>query len=242
MLRERSVVEVAGELWALLKEIDPPWVTAGAAAAGVLVALVTAITGLRSLRQLRADSRERSRPMMAAELRKPPYVLGTQLLVIRNYGPSIARNVKVIFDPPTLPITNPTPEQAAQGMSPFMTRRYAEPIPVVTPGMELINVWFNARAKGGGWVNFDPTPDRFTVTIAYNGPDGKARYKDLFPLDVALLRAHTFAASSAAPENQLKGMGESLTKIEKSLAHIARTTESREISRPAATADAEHPD
>jgi hypothetical protein len=37
--------------------------------------------------------------MMAAELRDHPYVKATQLLVIKNYGPSIARNVTVTFDP-----------------------------------------------------------------------------------------------------------------------------------------------
>lgn len=92
------MAEVAEGPRALLAAIDPAWVTATVAAAGVLVALVTAITGLRSLRQLRIDSRERSRPMMAAEHRKPPYTRGTQVLMIRNYGPSIARNVEVTFD------------------------------------------------------------------------------------------------------------------------------------------------
>jgi hypothetical protein len=161
----------------LLAAVDPAWVTAAAAAAGVLVALVAAITGLRSLRQLRADSRERSRPMMAAELRKPPYTRGTQLLVIRNYGPSIARNVEVTFDPP---IAEPIPERAAESVSPFITRRYAKPIPVVTPGMELANIWFSGRLEGNEWVNFERTPPQFTVTIAYDGPDGFP-YKDSFP-------------------------------------------------------------
>jgi hypothetical protein len=174
-----DIAEAVAMLRRLLAAVDPAWVRAAAAIAGVLVALVTALTGLRSLRQLRTDSRERSRPMMAAELRKPPYVHGTQLLVIRNYGPSIAHNVKVAFDPP---IPEPIPQRAAESVSPFITRRYAEPIPVVTPGMELINIWLSGRLEGNEWVNFEPMPPQFTVTIAYDSPDG-TRYQDSFPLD-----------------------------------------------------------
>ena len=223
-----DIAETVAMLRRLLAAVDPAWVTATAAAAGVLVALWAAINGLRSLRQLRTDSRERSRPMMAAELRKAPYAPGTQLLVIRNYGPSIARNVKVIFDPP---IPEPIPERAAQSVSPFITRRYAEPIPVVTPGMELTNIWFSGRLDGDEWINFEPTPDRFTVTIAYDGPDEPRRcrtrrYQDQFPLNTGLIRRETSASSSAAPENQIKEIKRLLAKIEKSIAGIARTVAS----------------
>jgi hypothetical protein len=213
----------------LLTAVNPAWVTAAAAAAGVLVALVAAITGLRSLRQLRTDSRERSRPMMAAELRKPPYTRGIQLLVIRNYGPSIARNVKVTFDPP---IPEPIPERAAESVSPFIMRRYTNPIPAVTPGMELTNIWFSGRLEGNEWVNVERTPPQFTVTIAYDGPDGFP-YKDSFPLDTDLIRGETYMSSSADPDNQIKEIGKSLTKIEKSLTHITRTIGSGKADEPA---------
>ena len=194
----------------------PAWITAIVATVGVLVALGTAITGLRTLRQLRTDSRERSRPMMAAELRKPPYTRGIQDLVIRNYGHSIARNVAVTFDPP---IPDPPQGQAAQSVTPFLKRRYAEPIPVLTPGMELTNIWFCGEASGNTFVNSEPTPDRFTVTITYSGPDGTP-YEDQFPLDVALIRAHSYATPSTAPEQQRKEIIKVLGKIEAAITHI----------------------
>lgn len=37
-----------------------------------------------------------------------PYVRGTQTLVIRNYGPAPAFNVRVTFDPP---VPDPPPER-----------------------------------------------------------------------------------------------------------------------------------
>ena len=199
--------------------IDPTWITAGAVSAGVIVALLTAAVGLSQLKQVRADSRERSRPMMAAELRKAPYTPGTQLLVIRNYGPSIARNVKVTFDPP---IPDPAPERAPQSVSPLVTRRYAEPIPVIAPDVELSNIWFSGiHDHANGWENFEPTPDRFTVTITYDGPDG-TNYVDPFPLDTDLINKHTYVSDSRDPENRLKEAVKSLAKIEKAITHIAR--------------------
>lgn len=215
-----TVAEVAGQVWALLKEIEASWVTAGVAVAGVLVAL-------RTLRQLRIDSRQRSRPMMAAELRKPPYTEGVQVLVVRNYGPSIARNVKVAFDPP---IPDPDPKRSVGGMSPYITRRYAKPICVVTPGMELANIWFVGQPRGDGRVNSEPTPPQFTVTIAYNGPDGTGDYEESFSLDTDLIRAETYVSSSAAPENRLKKIQESLARIATSTGRIAGMIESRKTN------------
>jgi hypothetical protein len=68
--------------------------------------------------------------MVAAELRSPPYTRGTQTLVITNYGPSIARNVRVTFDPE---IPDPAPKKAAKSVTSYLKRRYARPIPVLTP-------------------------------------------------------------------------------------------------------------
>lgn len=112
-------------------------------------------------------------------------------------------------------------------MSPSIKQRYAKPIPVVTPGMELTNIWFSGQMEGNGWVNSEPTPDRFTVTIEYDGPDG-TRYKDPFPLDIDLIRKHTYVSSSTDPENQVKEIGKSLAQMEKSIARIAGTIEPRE--------------
>lgn len=136
--------------------IDPGWIITGVSTVGVVVASFAAGVGLRQLHHLRTDSRERNRPMMAAELRKAPYTPGAQLLVIRNYGVSIARNVTVSFDPP---VPEPPPEQAARSVTPLLIRRYAEPIPVITPGMELSNIWYSGQPDGhNGWQNAEPPP------------------------------------------------------------------------------------
>jgi hypothetical protein len=182
------------------------WTTGRVAAVAAVAAAVAAITGavsaVRTLRRAREDSRERSRPIVAAELRRIPYSQGSQALVIKNDGPSVARNVRVTFEPPI-----PVPADPSTSATPYLKRRYAGPIPALTPGMELENVYKSAIPRDS-----EPTPDQILVRVAYQGPDGH-RYEDEFPLDTGLLEAHTYITSSAAPESMAKEALNVLKKI-----------------------------
>jgi len=60
---------------------------------------------------------------------------------------------------------------------------------------------FCGDASGDTFVNSEPTPDRFAVNITYSGPDGTP-YEGQFPLDVALIRAHSYATPPTAPEQR----------------------------------------
>jgi hypothetical protein len=174
--------------------------------------------------------------MMAAELRKAPYTPGTQLLAIRNYGVSIARKVTVSFDPP---IPEPAPDQAARSVTPLLIRRYDNPIPVITPGMELSNIWYSGQPDSqNGWRNVEPTPDQFTVTITYYGPDG-TRYVDPFPLDVDLIRKHTYVNDSRDPKNRIKEGVKALRGIEKAVTRLSRHRNSSSESATEGLGDAE---
>lgn len=187
-------------------------IAAGAACAGAGAAWLAALVGVRTLRGARRDSRERSRPMVAAELRDDAHAAATQLLIVRNYGPSVAFDVKVTFDPPI-----PDPEDPATSVTPFLKRRYADRIPALTPGMELDNVWFAGSPDGAnGWRNDEPTPDRCDVTIACRSSDG-VEYKDTFPIDVGLIRQRTHVSSSTSPDAQRKEMLKAIKGIEAAL-------------------------
>lgn len=155
--------------------------------------------------------------MVAAELRDVPYVKGTQILVVRNYGPSIARNVRVLFDPEI-----PDPADLSTSVTPFLKHRYTDAIPVLTPGMELDNIYFSGEQQGGSWVNREPTPEQVTVTITYENDSG-VQFSDEFPLDADLIRNRTYAESSGSPEAQLKV----LAKSAKTLADLATGAERR---------------
>jgi hypothetical protein len=162
--------------------------------------------------------------MVAAELREIPYVKGTQILVVRNYGPSIARNVRVKFDPEI-----PDPDDPSTSVTPFLKRRYAKPVPVLTPGMELDNIYFSGRQEGGSWVNGEPTPEQATVTITYENDAGD-EFTDEFPLDTNLIRNRTYAESSASPEAQMKVLAKSV----KTLADLATAADRRHSPHEAA--------
>ena len=112
-------------------------VAAIAAVGAAAAAVGGAVAATRSFRQTRRDSRAKSRPMVAAELAAAAHVNGYQMLVVRNHGPSIARDVQVTFDPPIA-----MPENPAGLGTPFLLQRYAAPIPVMVPGRELDNLYF----------------------------------------------------------------------------------------------------
>jgi hypothetical protein len=205
-----------------------PKVGATAAVVGATSAATAATSGVRTLRQNRRDSRSRSRPMMAAELRDHPYARATQLLVVKNYGPSIARNVTVTFDPEI-----PDPSDPSTSMTPFLKARYAKPIAVMTPGMELDNIYFSGeRDTAEGWVNREPTPAQVTVTITYEN-DNRVPFADDFPLDTQIIRNRTYTTSSASPEALMKDAANAL----KDLSNIAKAAHGDWVHSRRAAAD-----
>jgi len=58
-----------------------------------MAAVVTAVIAVRSLAGTREDSRDRTRPVLTAELKRSPLTHGTIDLVLSNYGRTSARNV-----------------------------------------------------------------------------------------------------------------------------------------------------
>lgn len=193
-----------------------------AAALGALgLAAISTYVGVGTLRQTRRDSKAKARPTISAELRAVEYTHGAQSLVIRNTGPSIAKDVQVTFDPPI-----PMPENPERLVTPIMLRRYSKPIPVMTPGMELDNLYYAAQSgpDGNTMINGEPVPEVVTVIISYSSDDGD-RYTDRYPLDVDLLRARTYQTSSAAPEAQLKEAVKTMKSIDGSLKSLAQSGE-----------------
>jgi hypothetical protein len=190
-------------------------VAATAAVLGAIAALAGAFSGIRTLRQSRRDSKARNRPMVAAELRDVKHSEATQILVIRNYGPSIARNVLVSFVPPI-----PDPEDPSTSVTPFLKNRYSKVIPVLTPGMELDNLYYvGTPGVDGRPVNSEPTPDRVTVRIHYESDHGDD-YEDEFPLDTNLIRDRTYAMSSTSPGALRIEMARSLQGIHQVLKRV----------------------
>lgn len=191
-----------------------------AAGVGAIAAAAASFLGVRTYRQ-------RSRPMVAAELRDDPYIDAVQYLIVRNYGPSIARRVRVTFDPP---IPDPA-DLSSSSMTPFLKRRYSREIAILTPGMELDNIYFSGNRQSDGWVNREPMPDQVTVRISYEDDHGHG-YTDEFPLDVNLIRDRTYAESSASPDGRRKAMLEVMKRIDKNIAGLNRPAPAAPESDP----------
>ena len=225
-------LSVVANVWSSVLDLLDWWTTgrvgtlaACVAAAGALWA---ARVATRNWKQQQADSKARSRPMVVADLQTIPFVDGNASLVIRNYGPSLARNVRVAFDPP-LP-GDATTRSGKSSIIPFLVARYQNPIRVLPPGAALSNVYYvGTPDKDGDWSNDERVPDQITVKISYESDEGDA-YEDVFPLDMQVLRKETTANSSTAPEAQLRVAVKHLGAIKNSLVTLAQAQKTKDRS------------
>lgn len=164
----------------MLEQYTPDQLTAFWTALGALATLAAAVVAIFTLVALRRNSEDRTRPMMSAELRAVPMVEATTELVISNVGQTLAKNVKVTFDPP-LPVM--TGREAEGKLTPFLQRRYEKPVPTITPGMKLYNIYSSGAPD-------EPLPDIFTITFSYENQHGR-RFQDYFVVSLGLLKMQT---------------------------------------------------
>lgn len=207
------------DAWGWIADEAWPWINDFGGALGALAAVVTGAVAVAALLVATRDGAERSRPMLIVELVSDRYASATQHLVLRNVGPSVAREVKVSFDPPLPEIADPS------GLvTPFIKQRYGGRIPVIAPGQRLSNIWFSGEdGPGGNWINREPLPDSFVVDLEYKGHRMR-RYRDRFPLTIDVIRKETYVKSSNDPMEQLRTAMKELPKVVTALQSIARAS------------------
>lgn len=177
-------------------------VEALATVVGAGAALVAAVVAVQTLRALGQDSLDRTRPVMSVDLE--PAVLSDIAtdLIVSNIGQSVAKNVRVTFDPPLPQLEG----SAASGkVTPYLQRRYADAIPTMGPGKQLRNVYaVNVPDESGRKVNDEPVPDTFNVQFEYEDNRGRA-YEDTYSLSLETLRTTTSSSpsSTTAPEKRI---------------------------------------
>ena len=159
---------------------------------GSIATVAAAVVAIWTLIALKQDSADRTRPVMVAKLRAAVLTHDAEF-VVTNVGQSVARNVKVDFDPP-IPVLEGA---AAVGLgTPYLQRRYSRVIPTFPPGLVLYNSYQDAKD------NDEPTPDDFTVTINYSDTQGRT-YTDGYDLTIDVLKGH---AASYPGNTDDKGM------------------------------------
>lgn len=175
---------LAASRWA-----DPTTTWTALASIATVAAAVVAIWTLIALKQ---DSADRTRPVIVAELKAAVLTTDAELH-ISNMGQSVARNVRVEFDPPL-----PTPADENAGvLTPFLQRRYSRTIPTFAPGMVMDNYYQDAEE------NKEPVPDDFTVTVGYSDTHGR-EYFDSYDLTINTLRDQTRSYPSNTDERGMQ--------------------------------------
>lgn len=158
-----------------------------------LATVTAAVVGIWTLVSVRQDSRDRTRPVIIAELH-PNVLSDVSELIVRNAGLSVAKNVSFTFDPP-LPVLKGA--DAAGLLTPYLQRRYSRAIPTFGPGLTLVDVYQLSNEP------FEPVPDDFTLTIDYDDTHGR-HYTDSYELSTMTLRDHTRATPSGDDDATLK--------------------------------------
>lgn len=130
-------------------------------AVSAIAVLTTAVIAGWSLAGSFRDSRERTRPLITAELEVgPSFVHGAVYLVVTNYGQTAARDVQATFDPAP---AQEDPKSAGH----HIHNRYKHAIEVVAPGQRLVNLC--RQFVDGKNVVGDSFPEESVVTVRYWG-------------------------------------------------------------------------
>lgn len=153
-------------------------ISALAAGIGALAAVTAARIAWSSLRQTARDSRDRSRPVVVVELGYHPNFKRALEIKVHNAGASLARNVRLTFDPAL-----PTEASDRSRYGAYAARMFASPLRTFAPGQMLSNPW---------WANHDQSaPAQCDVTATYEDAHGQ-RYSDIYVLDVEPYMASLF--------------------------------------------------
>ncbi|WP_142926665.1 hypothetical protein [Mycobacterium marinum] len=161
-------------------------------AMGSIATVAAAFAAIWTLFALKQDSRDRTRPVMIAEIR-PAVLSEVAELIVRNVGPSVAKNVTFAFHP-ELPKLEGI--DAAGKLTPYLQRRYSRTMPTFGPGMIIHDVYQTNPP-------YEPVPDDFTLKIDYYDTHGR-RYSDSYELTVKALRDHTRSTPTGDDESELQ--------------------------------------
>lgn len=178
------------------------------AVAGIATALA-AIVAIVAVVFAARDFHERSRPVVIAEVRIPKGGYSSLDFVVRNAGQSVARNVRVAFDPP-LKQEGP----GAFSLRTALAKRYALTIPVLAPGQELSNV----IAIDDEDERQSDLPHKFSVKVEYDR-GRKSRYDEEFEFDLQVYFNETTRTirSTNSIENRLREIRRTLDQIHRKM-------------------------
>lgn len=158
---------------ALVPNTAEQWIAVGTVGT-MLVAIVAAIVALRQVAEARHLREDQTRPYVVVDVESSPAGLQVLNLVIANAGQTLARNVKLNFEPEL--------RSSEEGYVLHETVLMREGIKTMPPGRR-IEVWFDRAFKR------DKTglPMRYDVTVEYDDARGQRQEPLRYVLDLAHL-------------------------------------------------------
>lgn len=197
------------------------WLNDNGTGISATMAILTALVAIFGIVRTTKDSRERTRPVVAAWLREPPDSDQSIELVIGNIGSTIARKVRVTVDPQIDPGLAKSDRVVA-----ILSRRFARTVEMLGPGQELTNIWWSNHHTGSGPVqNLHKLPGRFAVILKYEGQPRRLlptrKFADRMELDTADIADKTYATSSNSIPGRMKSYDNSLVAIANSLKKLS---------------------
>jgi hypothetical protein len=138
----------------------PSWISAGIALFALAAAAAAAVFAYRQFDLARTLREEKARPFVVVDVE--PVLHPFTELVIRNVGETIARDVKLTFDPPLVTTLDDGNLDIGKSFA------IAEGIPTMPPGREYRMLFEHMPDR------YDRTdlPRRYTVTVHSSGRSG----------------------------------------------------------------------
>lgn len=137
----------------------------------LLVLIAAAFFGRRQLNEAKELREAQTRPFVVIDLGSSAHSLFD--LVVKNIGPTLAREVRFEFDPPI--------RSTDDDLDPNKIKMFREGISTLAPGKEIRTLF----EKGPDRHESD-LPDTYEVTVSYTDQSGKRSYEEKVDLDFGL--------------------------------------------------------
>lgn len=163
----------------------------------------------KSLYEMREQRDAEIAPYIIAYLDAPGHINRSLYLVIKNTGKTVAKNVKIIFDPPL------------QTQYPELLQRILPPdgIPSIPPDYEIRTVIDSFQSyKNSG-------PMAFAVVVTYYGGISDKPREDKYYLDLMLFRGTVSSKEIEPPSDTAKALQKIQSSIEMIVAELQKMSD-----------------
>lgn len=137
----------------------------------LLVLTAAAVYGRRQLNEAKELREAQTRPFVVIDLDSSVHTAFD--LVVKNIGPTLARDVRFEFDPPI--------RSTDDDLDPSKIKMFREGISTLAPGKEIRTLFENGPARYKSDL-----PDTYEVTVTYTDQTGKRDYEEKIDLDFGL--------------------------------------------------------